>query len=190
MRTTEFQEPMIDNINIIIDQIDVLAGLSTAQLNWKEDPGKWSILECVEHLNRYNSYYIQEIENNFTSSKQSVDAELISTWIGQKSIAMMQPKNRKKQKTFKKMNPANSALNSEIFQKLFLDQQRIKNLLQGILNVDANAKVVRVEFFKLLKMTIAEGLEFLIVHQQRHMIQALDIKAKIFATQQVGSLVV
>jgi hypothetical protein len=190
MRTTEFQEPMIDNINIIIDQIDVLAGLNTPQLNWKEDPGKWSILECVEHLNRYNSYYLQEIENNFTSSKQSVDAELISTWIGQKSIAMMHPQNSKKQKTFKKMNPANSSLGSDVFQKFMSDQQRMKTLLEELSKVDANAKAVRVEFFKLLKMTIAEALEFLIVHQQRHMMQALDIKAKILATRQVGSLVV
>jgi hypothetical protein len=190
MKTSEFQKQMIDKLDVITDQLNDLVALNVEELNWKESPAKWSILECIEHLNRYNSYYLQEIENNFTSLKQIGDAQLISTWIGKKSIAMMHPQNRKKQKTFKKMNPANSTLNSEVFQKLFLDQQRIKNLLQGILNVDPNAKVVRVEFFKLLKMTIAEALEFLIAHQQRHMIQAFEIKTKISTTFKATALVV
>jgi hypothetical protein len=182
MKTSEFQKQMIDSINVIIDQVHDLAALNTIQLNWKESPDKWSIIECVEHLNRYNSYYIQEIENNFTPSKQSTEPELISTWIGKKSIAMMNPRNRKKQKTFKKMNPLNSSLSADVFKKFISNQQRMETLLGELSNVDANAKVVRVEFFKLLKMTIAEALEFLIVHQQRHMLQAFEIKAKIFTT--------
>jgi hypothetical protein len=190
MKTREFQKQMIDNIDVITDQLNDLVALNVEELNWKESPAKWSILECIEHVNRYNSYYIQEIENSFTLSNQRFDGQLISTWIGQKSIAMMHPQNRKKQKTFKKMNPANSSLTSDVFKKFMSDQQRIKTLLEQLLKVDANAKVVRVEFFRLLKMTIAEALEFLIVHQQRHMIQAFETKTKIFAMSQVNSLVV
>jgi hypothetical protein len=185
MKTSQFQKQMIDIINVITYQVHDLAALNTAQLNWKESPGKWSILECVEHLNRYNSYYIQEIENNFTLSNQHVDRELISTWIGQKSIAMMNPLNRKKQKTFRKMNPLNSSLSADVFKKFISDQQRLKARLEELSQIDGIAKVVRLEFFKLLKMTIPESLEFLIVHQQRHMIQAFEIKAKIFTTSQL-----
>jgi hypothetical protein len=160
------------------------------ELNWKEHPGQWSILECIEHLNRYNNYYLQEIESNFTRSNQRVDLELTSTWIGQKSIAMLSPLNRKKQKTFKRMNPANSSLNSDVFKQFISDQLRMKAIVEELMQIPVNAKVVRVEFFKLLKMTIAEALEFLIVHQQRHIIQAFEAKRKISDSVKVGALVV
>jgi hypothetical protein len=103
---------------------------------------------------------------------------------------MMSPLNQKKQKTFKKMNPANSSLDSNVFKKFISDQQRLKTLVEGLLQAEPNAKVVKVEFFKLLKMTIAETLEFLIVHEQRHLIQACNVQAKHAATSQIGSLVV
>jgi hypothetical protein len=190
MKTSEFQKQMIDNINLIIDQANDLTTLSPKQLNWKEAPERWSILECIEHLNRYNDYYIREIENNFKPSSARIEKPLTSTWIGQKSIAMMSPLNRKKQKTFKKMNPANSSLTIDVFKTFIADQQRLKKLLEELMLVDPNSKAVKVEFFKLLKMTIAEALEFLIVHEQRHIIQTFDVKVKIASGSQVGSLVV
>ena len=39
-----------------------LRQLPESKLNFKEDPEKWSILECIEHLNRYGDYYLPEIE--------------------------------------------------------------------------------------------------------------------------------
>jgi hypothetical protein len=190
MKTSEFQKQMIDNINILIDQTNDLAALPMNELNWKENPGQWSVLECIEHLNRYNNYYLQEIESSFTQTNQRVDLELASTWIGRKSIAMMSPLNRKKQKTFKRMNPANSSLSSDVFKVFISDQLRMKAVLEDLMRIDINRKVVRVEFFKLLKMTIAEALEFLIVHQQRHMIQAFETNRKISGRPKVGALVV
>ena len=57
--------------------------LSEAQLNWKPSPEKWSILECMEHLNRYGDFYIPEFERHFAHAKQSKSKRFRSTWLGE-----------------------------------------------------------------------------------------------------------
>lgn len=149
--------------------------LTDDNLNWKEGPSRWSILECCEHLNRYNNYYIPAIKSAIRSADGSHDQVISSTWIGKKSISMMHPDNRKKQLTFKKMNPANSALNRDVLNTFLREQSELLTLLNEAEAINVNEKKVPVEFFRLLKMTIAEGLEFIVVHEQRHIDQAKRI---------------
>jgi hypothetical protein len=61
---------------------------------------------------------------------------------------------------------------------LIKDQERLLTLFKQASNSDVNAKAVSVEFFKMLKMTIAEAFEFVIVHEQRHLIQAREALSK------------
>ena len=190
MKTSEFQKRMLDNLALISDQVSELAQLSDALLNRKENANRWSILECIEHLNRYNQYYIQELESNFSPTQYRVDRTLTSTCIGKKSIDMMSPLNRKKQKTFKKMDPVNSTLSRDVFKIFFDDQKRLKHLVEQLWQVNPSAKVVKVEFLKLLRMTLAETVEFLIVHEQRHILQAFDARKKSTDTPVIGSLVI
>lgn len=46
-----------------------LKQLSERELNYKENPEQWSILECFEHLNRYGDYYLPEIEKSILQNK-------------------------------------------------------------------------------------------------------------------------
>ena len=91
----------------------------------------------------------------------------------------MHPSNLKKQKTFKKMNPANSKINREAINNFLRDQEKLRKLLTRAASININAKKVPVEFFRLLKMNIGEALEFVIVHEQRHVLQTHTIKLKI-----------
>src|SRR5687768_15923049 len=43
--------------------------LTEAQLNFKKQPDQWSILECIEHLNRYGDFYLPEIEKAILAYK-------------------------------------------------------------------------------------------------------------------------
>lgn len=148
--------------------------LTTEQLNNSGLPG-WSIAQCIEHLNRYNNFYLPEIVRAVDSSKEAGDHEITSTWIGRKSIAMMNPSNKKKQSTFKRMNPERNVFDKSVLTE-FLDHQRdIMTILEKTQEVDVNDKKVSVEFFKLLKMTIAEAIRFVVIHEQRHIGQALRV---------------
>jgi hypothetical protein len=184
MKTMELLENLKTSTKIITDTVETdFSKLSDQLLNWKENPSRWSVLECMEHLNRYNEYYLKAIEVTIAGGSPSKGGPLASTWIGRKSIAMMHPSNLKKQKTFKKMNPANGNLTRKTLDKFLRDQDRLLNLITSAQKVDINSSKVPVEFFKLLKMTLGEALEFVVVHEQRHLIQAKKVVEKIGKTQ-------
>jgi len=154
-----------------------LATLDISTLNYKPAPESWSVLECLEHLNRYSRYYnpalAKAIANN---SDGNYMPSITYSWLGKKSLDMVRPQNGKKHKTVKHMNPANSSLGVSTINEFLKHLQDLQNLLQNARTTNLNKKSIPVEFFKLLKMRIGETLEFVVTHQERHLQQALRVK--------------
>jgi hypothetical protein len=158
-------------------------------LNKKANPATWSILECIEHLNRYLRYYNPAIAKRLVTVDGVVDVEVKSTWIGRKSIAAMHPSNRKSQKTLKHMNPANSSLDASVITEFLAHQNDLLLLIGKARRADMNKIRIPIEFFRLAALTLAEALQFVVVHQQRHFIQ-LETLMKAADQSRTASLVV
>lgn len=150
-------------------------------LNHKPEVSKWSILECFAHLNLYNHYYLKAIEDALFMAGGPASQEVQTTWIGRKSISMMTPGNTRKQKTFKRMDPARSTKDRTVLDRFLKDQEKLMLLLLKAQRVNINAGKVPVEFFRMLKMNAGEALQFVVVHEQRHVLQAHTILAGIQA---------
>lgn len=154
-----------------------LAPLEQKTLNFKPAPESWSILECLEHLNRYSRYYNEKLSKALAKQTGEVKEKPFSqTWIGKKSLAMMDPAGNKKHKTVKHMNPNNSLLSKSTLTEFQQHLGRLNQLLQQARHADLNRKAIPVEFFKLLKMNIGETFQFIIIHQERHIGQALRVR--------------
>jgi len=165
----------------IIDAAKDFERLPESDLNWKEHQAKWSILECLEHLNRYSVYYNTEfkkaIARTITSSNDQRQAK--STWMGRKFIAMMHPDNTTKHKTFARMNPTSGSLKKEVIVRFLGNQQELLDILDKTSKVDLNKASIPVEFFKLLRMNLGDALQFVIVHEQRHLKQAAAVRSHV-----------
>lgn len=173
MKTEAFLQALRSDTAAIIGTVkNDFYKLPDSMLNHKPEVSKWSILECFAHLNLYNRYYLKAIEDALFVAGGPAVNEVKTTWIGRKSISMMQPGNRKKQKTFKRMDPAYSTKDKTELDMFLRDQEKLMVLLQKAERVNINAGKVPVEFFRLLKMNIAEALQFVVVHEQRHVLQA------------------
>ena len=151
--------------------------LSIEQLNYKTDATSWSILECLEHLNRYAAYYNAALRKGIEKEKGSKKPDTYKlTWFGKMSIDMISPSNTKKQKTIKRMNPTNSALSAKTIQDFLQYQQELIELSSAAQHINANKKRVAVEFLKLIRLNIFETLIFMVEHQKRHLQQAMRVK--------------
>ncbi|MBC5775840.1 DinB family protein [Pontibacter sp. KCTC 32443] len=154
--------------------------IDSSALNYKPAPESWSILECLEHLNRYSRYYnpvlAKAIANN---SDGNYVPSITYSWLGIKSLDMVRPQNGKKHKTVKHMNPANSQLSQATIDEFLKHQQELQQLILRAKSANLNKKAVPVEFFKLLKLRIGETLEFVVTHQERHVQQALRVKQEL-----------
>jgi hypothetical protein len=165
----------------IIDAAKDFERLADSDLNWKEHQSKWSILECLEHLNRYSLYYNAEFKKAIgrALAANNLQHQAKSTWLGRKFIAMMHPDNTTKHKTFARMNPAQGSLKKEVIGRFLRDQQELLDILDLASKVDLNKASIPVEFLKILKMNLGDALQFVIVHEQRHVKQAVTVRSNI-----------
>lgn len=147
--------------------------LSINELNQKENVDKWSILECIEHLNRYAAYYVPAIRQGLEQAKATTaNSNYKNGWFGKMSIDMMSPDNAKKQKAIQKFNPVGSQLDTKVIDTFLAYQKELLTLIEQAKGKNIQQRKVPVEFFKLMKMKIGDALSFVITHQQRHILQA------------------
>lgn len=162
------------NVENIISTVDKQFNpLSINSLNWKKNVDKWSILECLEHLNRYHAYYNAAIKQALATAKSDTKAATYKNgWFGKMSIDMMSPDNLKKQKAIAKFNPMGSQLTKDTITHFLKYQQELLTLLEQAKGKNISQRKVPVEFFKLIKMKIGDALAFVVTHEQRHILQA------------------
>lgn len=179
MKSSQLLSSLADNVQSIITDVEnEFLVLDEKVLNYKSTPERWSILECFEHLNRYNRFYNEKFEQRIATSSQSKSDEATSSWMGRKFIAMMHPDNKKKIKTVKNMNPMlglASKLDRSTLHEFLKHQHALLRILDSAKRADLNRANIPVEFFRLIKMRLGDALQFVIVHEQRHLIQARNV---------------
>lgn len=187
MLSTTFLRQLTDQVQELRATVDAqLRSLSSHQLNFKPSAASWSVLECLEHLNRYSRFYNPELANALRGQTQPQNPHEVGfTWLGRKSYETVRPDNGKQHTTIKHMNPAGSALGAEVVQEFLQHQEQLLALLAAANCTNLNRKAVRIEFFRLLRLRVGEALQFMVAHEQRHVQQAL--RAATAAQSQVSA---
>ncbi|OON70818.1 DinB family protein [Hymenobacter sp. CRA2] len=159
-----------------------LLPLSDAALNHKPSASAWSVLECLEHLNRYSRYY-HPVLTRAVARQESVatSAQVRYSWLGRKSLAIVRPDNGRRHKTVRHMNPAGSQLSRAGLEEFRQHLKELLGLLDAAPHTDLNRKAVPVEFFRLLKLRTGEALEFVVLHAERHVQQAVRASQSVHA---------
>ena len=156
----------------VIVRVEALQGLSVKELNYKASSDSWSILECIEHLNRYGDFYLPEIGRCIRDSKKGAE-EFKSGWLGNYFAVSMLPKEKlNKMKTFKVMNPAGSKLDQSVIEKFLRQQDQMLELLNAAAKVSLTKNKTAISISKLIKLRLGDTLRVVIYHNQRHVVQA------------------
>lgn len=164
-----------------IDKAKKLKQLSERELNFKESPDRWSILECLEHLNRYGDFYLPEIERSILQSRSKEIPPFKSGVIGNWFANLMKAKNGKivKMKTPVDKNPTGSRLTSLTIDRFLKQEEMLRNLLNQARLVDLTNTKVPISLTKFIRLRLGDTLRFFIYHIERHIIQAENVKLKI-----------
>jgi hypothetical protein len=143
-------------------------------LNYKEHPQKWSILECIEHLNLYGDFYLPEIERRILIATPDPDSLTFSSGIIGDYFANLMKYNDgklKKMKSPKDKNPVNSEL-SITLDRFLKQQDRLRALLQQSSKMDLTKVKCSISLTPLIKLRLGDTLRFFIYHIDRHVQQA------------------
>ena len=159
--------------------------LPVETLNFKETPEKWSVLECLEHLNRYGDYYLPELEKAITDGRVRSSPRLYrSGMLGNYFANLMKVKNGRvvRMKTLADKNPAGSALSLITIDRFIKQQEMLRSLLEQSRTVDLTKTKVPLSIARFIKLRLGDTFRFLINHIERHVIQAEN------AANKAGSL--
>jgi len=77
------------------------APLSSAQMNWKPSPTKWSIAQCLEHLTLLNTSYFPRIEKILAGERSTSVWErvpLLPAFFARLVLSAVQPESKGKVK--------------------------------------------------------------------------------------------
>lgn len=179
MKSNELLQEVKTATHAILEIVETqFAPLSSEVLNKKPNPQKWSIAECLEHLNYYSDYYNKEIKiaiENAQEKQWKAVPTFSSTWLGKKSVESADPDNAKTIKTPKALNPVSSKVRPDVVTRFITAQKEFLILIEAAQNINLNKTKVRIEVFKLLKLRLGDLFLFMIAHNQRHCNQALRV---------------
>jgi len=167
-------EDLIENTREVINEAERYSQLSIDELNWKPDAEKWSVLECLEHLNRYGDFYLPEIQQRIQkANKLNGDQIFKSGLLGNYFANSMLPKEKlNKMKTFKSMNPAGSQLDISTLQKFIRQQKQMLDLLSQARAIDLVKTKTSISISNWIKLRLGDTFRVVIYHNQRHIVQA------------------
>ncbi len=163
------------DVQQIITKAEALYGLSDTQFNHKSASEKWSVAECLVHLNYYKDVYLPPLSTAIQAGKSPETPAYEAGWLGNYFTNMMMPKDgliKNKMSSPKPSRPTQSAYTKAVLDEFLAHQRTLLGLLRGAEQVDLirpKAPIPTVGSW--LKLRVGDVFRFLIAHEQRHFIQ-------------------
>jgi hypothetical protein len=175
--TTDFFDQLTNDLLILrVVAQQRFRPLSAEELNRRPGPSRWSAGQCLEHLNIVGGYYLPSIARRIAQAQargSKPTAAIKQGFFGGRFInAMRAPVSDKTYATPQRYAPTGTRLPrtvAEVFSR------QIDELLRLVLlarQVNANAVLIPNAGFPLLFLRLADQLELLVAHIQRHVAQA------------------
>ncbi|MFD2556333.1 DinB family protein [Sphingobacterium tabacisoli] len=176
MNAPELIRELIEYTERDLDQVQAFKTRSISELQYKQNPDSWSILECIEHLNRYADFYIPELSKRIQTSTYRQSTTFKPGLLGSYFANSMLPREGfKKIKTFQAMNPINSQVNIDVLDKFIAYQQQLLALLEKSKNIDLTKVKTAISISKWIKLRLGDTFRVVVYHNFRHVVQCQDI---------------
>lgn len=150
-------------------------------------PGKWSINQCLQHLNITGEHYLPRIKQSIEVSVckcQKISFVYKSGWLGEIAVNGTKPTKEgvipKPMKTFQKaFDPQALALNEKsAIPEFIMQQEQLLHYLQQAKSVNLNRNKIT-SLIPILRFRLGDAFRFLIAHEQRHILQAKNVLAEL-----------
>ncbi len=154
-------------------EVQAFKKLPIEKLHLKQNAESWSVLECIEHLNRYGDFYIPEIKHRIEKSKHKKSETFKSGMLGNYFAKSMLPKEKgNKMKTFSSMNPLHCSLDKSVLDTFIYQQEQIIALLQKSRSTDLSKVKTAISISKWIRLRLGDTFRVVVYHNVRHLIQA------------------
>lgn len=175
--TSEFLiADLVERTRQILNAAEHYKTFSNETLNWRPGEEKWSVLECLEHLNLYGDFYLPKIEQKMKNNSHLPAEKFSAGLLGDYFAKSMLPKKKlNKMKTFKDKNPLGSQLDKRTIDRFIDQQKQWLELLNRARRANLSKVKVPITISKWITLKLGDAFRFNIYHHQRHIEQARKV---------------
>ena len=152
--------------------------LSEAQLNWKPNPGAWSIAQNIDHLIVVNETYypvLASLKAGTYKTPFTGKIGFLVSFFGKTVLNAVKPGRRKKMKTFRVWEPAASRLNGHILKRFEHHQAELKCQIEASAELLEKGTVISSPASRNIVYRLATAFDIIVAHEQRHLEQAKEV---------------
>ncbi|MGN7819686.1 DinB family protein [Chitinophaga varians] len=194
------------NTNVLLKQLgrqilaaqykaeDRFGGQPVEVLSYTPQAGKWSALQCLEHLNTYGRFYLPALDNAITAAEQNNSRPLEtfkSSWLGAWFTKQMQPtpegKLRSRMKSPKGHLPSVQPDAGMVLSEFIQQQETMEALMDRASKINLQQAKVATSLSSLIKLSVGDTFGFMTAHINRHVLQAENMVRS--CPQKVGKAV-
>lgn len=161
-----------------ITQVTEFKTYPIEQLNFKLNDADWSVLECIEHLCLYGKFYLPEIEKRIANLEPLAQKNFKSGFLGNYFVNLIKSSNAKKIKATKQMDPTGSSLSMATLDKFIKQLRSLDLILVKSMKIDLAKVKTAISLSRIIKLRLGDTLRFLVLHNERHILQAKRINTK------------
>ena len=159
---------------------ELLEGLSDAQFNWRAAPGRWSIAECIAHLNVAGQVYLPVIDRHIREARaagRTSAGPFRYSLFGKLFVYGMEPPARFKFKTPKLYAPQPEHLLLSVGPAFETLQEQLIKRLYAANGLDLGGVKIASPGYEFFKISLGQIFQITAAHERRHLYQARQVKA-------------
>lgn len=161
------------------DSISLLvAGLSEEDLQWRAAERRWSIVECLDHLNS-GWMALPRLDSKIGEARERGilgEGPYREPWLGRLYIRWVEPPVRLRVPAPKKFRPRVAPPSAEVVPRLLQLQDELIARVRASDGLDLGAIRMRSPISRRFRMSLAQWFAFLAAHERRHLWQAGRVK--------------
>ena len=153
--------------------------LNLIQLNWKLSPEQWSIGQCLDHIIVSNGKYLPLLKTIFEGKNKTTFWEKnnpLCNYTGRQMIKTLGKNVIKKYKSPRLFFPSESTISQNIISDFKTRQSEIFSLFIELEKEKYSEYVITSPVASLITLKLHDLIELIIVHEERHIDQALRVK--------------
>lgn len=185
MKSADLIDQLEADVRQVIADTAYLKGEDSGVLLQQPQPGKWSVVQVIEHLNSYDRYYLLAIERALEENKPAAE-NFKPGWVGDYFTKMMKP-GENGNIGFKMQSPKDhrppAHLDAFPVMNDFIEkQQYLLELLELARTKNIGSIRTPISISRLVKLKVGDTFRFLIAHKQRHFVQIKNTLAAVKGT--------
>lgn len=140
-------------------------------------PGKWSAVQCLEHLNSYGRFYLPAIEKAISQEEQQLyytyfKSGLLGNYFYKLMLPDLSGNPKKKISSPKNHRPAEQLNTVQVLSEFISQLEKLEQLISLSQKRDLNKIKVPISIAPFIKLKLGDTLLFYTAHIQRHILQA------------------